>query len=416
VFETIYTTMPAPTVSRGVYDGFTWSDDENWIAGAALYGGGGMQSRYYGDFMMAAAQQFSGTPIGKVARQWINTVNPKIGAMWTAVDPGGSTQAFSTLPLDYYASGPQFAFWRNSWNASASALFLQMGQTFGVGHNHFDIGNFQWFRSGAYLIRETPTYGETIAGFNSSGTADGSTGFAHNVPLIGGLPGVIAGCTDSNAVVRRTESQLSYAYIDADISGTYTNNICAGNHAERENPYAQHVEREFIFFRDIEVLLILDRLQSDSASRGKTFTSHCETSPNSIDTSHYVCVDGNQQANYSVLLPATGALTVVNEASNSATCGQGACQYRLEINDNSPIGAQSYFLVAIQGLNAGGSALAPSVQDNGTSWTVVLDANHRATLNKGMSSAGGSVTINGATTNLRSDVQPMTITDNGPSW
>jgi hypothetical protein len=107
---------------------------------------------------------------------------------------------------------------------------------------------------------------------------------------------------------------------------------------------------------------------------------------------------------------------VVNEASNSATCGQGACQYRLEINDNSPIGAQSYFLVAIQGLNAGGSALAPSVQDNGTSWTVVLDANHRATLNKGMSSAGGSVTINGATTNLRSDVQPMTITDNGPSW
>jgi hypothetical protein len=245
---------------------------------------------------------------------------------------------------------------------------------------------------------------------------DGSSGFGHNVPLIGGLPGVIAGCTDSNAVVRRMESQPSYAYIDTDISGTYTNNICAGNHPERENPYAQHVEREIIFFRDIEVLLILDRLQADTASRGKTFTSHCENSPSSIDASHYICVDGNQQANYSVLLPATQALTVVNEASNGATCGKGACQYRMEVNDNSPLGAQSYFLVAIQGLNAGGTALAPTVQDTGSSWTVTLDANHRATINKGTTSAGGSVYINGATTNLRADAQSMTISDDGPIW
>ena len=416
VLETIYSTFPTRTVSRNLYDGWTWSDDENWIAGAGLYGGGGMESRYYGDFMMAAAQHFSGTAIGKLARQWINTVNPKIGPMWTAVDPGGSAQAFSNLPLDYYASGPQFAFWRNSWNTSASTLFLQMGQTFGVGHNHFDIGNFQWFRSGAYLIRETPSYETTVAGYNSSGTVHGALGYAHNVPLIGGLPGVLAGCTDSNAVVRRMESQAGYAYIDTDISGTYTNNICAGNHPERENPYAKHVEREFIFFRDIEVLLILDRVEADTAGRSKTFLSHCETSPTSIDASHYVCVDGNQQANYTVLLPTTRALTVVNEASNGATCAKGECQYRLEVNDNSPIGAQSYFLVAIQGLNAGGTALAPTVQDNGTSWTVTLDANHHATLNKGMNSTGGSVTINGTTTNLRSDAQSMTITDNGPVW
>jgi len=336
--------------------------------------------------------------------------------MWTAVDPGGSTQAFSTLPLDYYASGPHFAFWRSSWNTDASALFLQMGQTSGVGHTHFDVGNFQWFRSGTYLIRETPTYTTTVAGYNSSGTVDGSSGYAHNVPLIGGLPGVIAGCTDSNAVLRRMESQLSYAYIDADISGTYSNNICAGNHPERENAYAKHVEREFIFFRDIEILLVLDRLQSDTARRGKTFTSHCENRPSSIDALHYACVDGNQQAKYSVLLPVTGALTVVNEASNSATCGQGACQFRLEVNDSNPIGAQSYFLIAIQGLNARGSGLTPTVQDDGSSWTVTLDADHRVTLNKGMSSAGGSVTINGTRTNLRSDVQKMTITDNGPMW
>jgi hypothetical protein len=416
VFQTIYNTLPTPTVSRGLYDGWTWSDDENWGTGAGLYGGGGMQSRYYGDFMMAAAQEFSNTAIGKVARQWINTVNPTIAPMWRAIDPGGSAQPLSTLPFDYYASGPQFAYWRNNWNSSASALFLQMGQAQGTGHVHFDVGNFQWSRGGSYLIRETPSYVTTVAGYNSSGTVDGGWGYAHNVPLIGGVAGVNAGCTDSNAVVRRLESQATYAYIDADISGTYTNNICAGNHPERENPYAQHVEREFIFVRDIEVLLILDRLQADTATRSKTFASHCETSPVSIDATHYNCVDGSQQASYSVLLPAAPALTVVNEAANGATCGTGVCQYRLEVNDNSPIGAQSYFLMAIQGLNAGGTPLTPTVQDNGTSWTVAIDPNHSVTLNKGVTSAGGSVTINGVTKNLRTDAQAMTITGNWPVW
>jgi len=416
VLQTIYNTLPTPTISRGLYDGWTWSDDENWSLGAGLYGGGGMQSRYYGDFMMAAAQEFPTTAIGKVARQWINTVNPGIAPMWMAIDPGGSAQALSTLPLDYYASGPQSAYWRNNWSTNASSLFLQMGQTFGVGHTHFDVGNFQWFRGGSYLIRETPSYYTTVAGYNSVGTADVSSGYAHNLPLIGGLPGSADGCTDSNAIVKRMESQSTYAYIDVDTSGTYTNNICDPGRPERENIYAQHVEREFIFFRDIEVLLILDRLQADSASRSKTFVSHCETSPVSIDAAHYVCVDGSQQASYSVLLPANPALVAVNEAANGATCASNECQYRLEVNDNSPIGAQSYFLVAIQGLSAGGTALQPTMQDNGTSWTVALGANHSVTLNKGMASAGGSVTISGATTNLRVDAQAMSITDDGPEW
>jgi hypothetical protein len=416
VLQTIYNTLPTPTISRGLYDGWTWSDDENWRAATGLYGGGGMQSRYYGDFMMAAAQEFPSTAVGKVARQWINTVNPVIAPMWRAIDPGGSGQRFSTLPLDYYASGPLFAYWRSNWNTNASSLFLQMGQTFGVGHTHFDEGNFQWFRGGSYLIRETPSYYTTVAGYDSVGTVDVSSGYAHNIPLIGGLPGSVDSCTDSNAIVRRMESQSAYAYLDADISGTYTNNICDPGRPERENIYAQHVEREFIFFRDIEVLLILDRLQADSASRSKTFVSHCETSPISIDAAHYVCMDGSQQASYSVLLPSNPALVAVNESANAATCAPSECQYRLEVNDKIPIGAQSYFLVAIQGLNAGATALTPAVQDNGASWTVTLDVNHVVTLNKGMVSAGGSITISGANTNLRADAQTMTITDDGPVW
>ena len=38
VLETIYNTLPTPTVSRSLYDGWTWSDDEIWSAGSGLYG------------------------------------------------------------------------------------------------------------------------------------------------------------------------------------------------------------------------------------------------------------------------------------------------------------------------------------------------------------------------------------------
>jgi hypothetical protein len=33
-----------------------------------------------------------------------------------------------------------------------------------------------------------------------------------------------------------------------------------------------------------------------------------------------------------------------------------------------------------------------------------------------MTSSGGSISINGTTTNLRSDVEGISITDNGPVW
>ncbi len=34
VLQTIYNTMLTTTTSRGMWDGFTWADDENWVDGA----------------------------------------------------------------------------------------------------------------------------------------------------------------------------------------------------------------------------------------------------------------------------------------------------------------------------------------------------------------------------------------------
>jgi len=70
----------------------------------------------------------------------------------------------------------------------------------------------------------------------------------------------------------------------------------------------------------------------------------------------------------------------------------------------------------LQARDAPGAALTPSVMDNGASYTVTLDGTTSITLQKGMTSSGGSVTIGGVTTPLRADVQSMSVTADGPAW
>src|SRR4029077_14959942 len=183
-----------------------WGDDENWSGGANCgyqshngtdgHGGLGPPSQYYGDFMQAAANEFPTTAVGKLARQWISTVNPAIGPIFLSVNPGGSTQAYSTMPLDYYSSAAQYMYSHSDWTAAGTSMLWQMGiyngdnvgttQSWGGGHAHQDAGTFQVFRKGVNIIRETAAHSETVAGYNSVGTADASTGFAHNIPLVGG--------------------------------------------------------------------------------------------------------------------------------------------------------------------------------------------------------------------------------------
>jgi hypothetical protein len=435
VLHTIYNTMPKKSTGRGMWDTFPWSDDEHWDdecrlsshAGPNHDGGCAAANTYYGDFMQTAANELSNIAIGKLARQWIATVKPAINAIFLAADPGGTPQPFRTLPLDYYASGPQTLYIRSDWTPTASALNIQGGvegfhsgtkRPDAVGHNHQDFGGWQWFRNGSFLLRETVGYVGTMAGYNGKGTTGIESGVAHNTPLIGGKSNVwVHGCSNANSVVRRLDSQPDYVYLNVDISGTYRNNICDVGKTvpNRENPYALHVERDFVFLRDIEVMVILDRLQSDTAERSKTFTTHCEKPPALRDDSHFSCVVNDQQAVYTVLLPAAPKTVVVDESTNGAK-KPASWQHRLEVNDLNPGATDSYFLTVVQGMDVKGAPLEPKVVDNGASWTVTLDANHAVTLQKGLASEGGSVSIRGGKRALNQGKMQMTITDNGPLW
>jgi Heparinase II/III-like protein len=441
VLQTIYNTMPTTTTSRGMTDMFTWSDDEQWVSGANCgyqshngpdgHGGCGASSQYYGDFMQAAANEFPGIAVGKLARQWISSVNPAIGPIHRSVDPGGSSQPYSTLPVDYYSSGAQYMYSRSDWTTNGTSMLWQMGithgtnmgttQSWGGGHGHWDAGTFQVFRKGVNIIRETPGYSEFVAGYNSVGTSDTFAGFAHNIPVIGGQASInVQGCSDGPGVVKRLETQPNYAFAVTDLTLVYQNNVCDSGHPTRQNPHVVSVVREFINFRGIGVLMIVDRLQSDASTTSTTFVSHCESNPTVVSAT-ITCLDGTQEAFYTALVPAVPTIAIVAENANGANAANW--QYRIEANNTVPGNVLSYNIYTIQlGDASGFSALTPGVVDSNPgnpssgTFTITLDANDSLIINKGITSSGGTIKAAGSTKALATSVQGMTITDSGPAW
>jgi hypothetical protein len=405
VLNRIYMTPPQQTMgqTRGGWDVFPFGDDETWQDGSPA------AATEKGTFMTAAANQWNSSNIGGWARQWLATVSPTVDPAAASTDVGGTSEAFTSLPLDYYDGGPQDLVGRSDWTANATSYFWEMGDHYSDGHEHADFGQFQINRKGRWLARETVGYTETVPGYGGTGAQAINTGLAHNVPLVNGAP---AGGGNSAPVLNRLESQAGYAYADVDLTNAWGKGV-------------SHVEREYWFIRDIETFVVLDRLVSSSASQSKTFVIHCETNPTLVDATHIHCVDGSEQLAITTLLPtAPSSRTVINEANVSG--GEAPppqnVQYRVEIND-MPNATASYTLHVLQAMDTTGTLLAPTLTDSapGTpatgTFTVKLDSSHSLTINKGMTSSGGSITVAGNATTLRTDVEPFAIgSDDVPVW
>jgi N-acetylneuraminic acid mutarotase len=447
VYYLIYTTTPAVTHCRDggagtYYEVFPFSDDQFWYgcnsAQARLYGSN--PGTYYGDFMQTAANYWPSIDAGKYAQQWVNMLGvANLNDYFVQAMSGGTgTKAFSNLPLDYYAKGMQMLWARKAWDTSSAVMHLQMGLPVGGGHFHFDFGNWQLWRGGYWLSRETTSYSEAFTGYNGTGTAGTSEMIMHNGVLInpdsqGCTPGVTCygngWSFESNAapIVRRLESQPSYTYVDADLTLAARNNIVAAGKALRDNPAAGHVEREYIFVRSLETLVILDRLQSltvgsaSAESIKKTFLYHCEVSPILVDSTHSGCINGSQAAWVTTLVPSSPTRAVVNEAGTGDTHGQ----FRVEINDSGS--AQSYFLHVVEAGASAGPTVTASVADSNpvdvTTGTFTLTLHPAAgsdttiVFNKGLTSSGGTINVAGAGgNNLSPSVESISYTDAGPLW
>jgi hypothetical protein len=317
-----------------------------------------------------------------------------------AVDVANAPLSFSSLPLDFYASGPRYFYGRCAWGASATTFMLQLGDAAGdtIGHQHGDYGTFQIWRNGRFVSHESAGYsGDSttdIAGYAGAGTVDGALGIAHNTVLVGGAdPG--PQYTGPDAVVERLESKPGYSFAEVMLVPPATQ--------------MQVWRREFVFVRDLETLVVLDRLQTASASATKTFLNHCETNPVVSGNNSAVCTVGSQALTMTTLVPAQRTYRVVDEGAHTYS------QYRIEV-DTTPGTSQSYILNVLQAHDAAGASLSPIVAEDAGSYTVTLDASHSIVFNKGMTSAGGSIKIGAVTTPLRADVQTMTVDGSGPSW
>jgi len=445
----VYGTTPAPTFNIGAditaYQMFTWGDDERTADGGILAG-----RNYWQDLANVSSNYFSNIPIGQYTRQWYNTVTSDLNTMATDMfvlsqDANPPASSFSNLPLDYYATGIQYAWLRSAWDSSSTALMLQMGDsTVGGGkHEHRDFGNFSIWRGGRWLMRETTGYSDTIAGtpgINGNANQMSESPFAHNVPIFTNVAlGQASNPTlamptayKSGPIVKRLETQPGYFYSDTDLTGGY---LWDTGHSFNDTGAVQHVEREFLYVRGLETLVVFDRILTGNQTFGTpggltasqivtSSITHFETLPTQTGNV-FTSANGTQVVRQTVLVPASVPTPrIINEQSCSG-CSRGIGQFRLEVdNSGAP---QRYLLNVIQTRsNTQGDVTAtvvdsaPSDPNTGT-FTVRLHPSSGAdtviVFNKGQTSVGGTIAVVGAgAVNLRTNVQQITYSDSGPAW
>lgn len=456
----IYAITPSATVdnsSAGIsaYQQFDFNDDEITANGGIFN-----QRLYWQNWLNFSSNYWSlTTNAGKYARLLYNNltadVNTKTSYSYPA-DPWfvsvdnlpSAALSFSTLPLDFYATGMQYAYAKTAWDTTSTALMLQMGAGTNVGHQHSDIGNFTMWRGGYWVDRESTGYGDMITGtpnINNNANQNVSQVFAHNVPAFTNValgqdssPSyAMPTAQNGNATVNRLESQPEYFYADVDLTNRY---LWDSDHSSLNTGVVGHIEREFIYVRSLETLVVLDRILTQNQIHDgaltagnvvTSFLSHCETNPTIEDSQHFTCTDGSQVARQTILMPPSATYRVINERSCSG-CDAHAGQYRIEVDNGGA--AQRYSLNVIQSRASNGSNIAASVVDSnpsdptsgtfnvtlhlsGSSDTTIIFNKSLCPSGSGQCASGGTINAAGAgIRNLRTNVQAISYSDSGIAW
>jgi len=393
VWYLAYATTPAPTRLDGsssrYYELFPSNDDGQWE-----FGNSAGRSQY-ADFMTAAERRYPAAATGRIARAWLDLTSAPRTQHARSTEAPIVPAAFSALPLDAYFPGTQWLYGRSAWGGQATVFHAQLGTLSGTGSEHLDLGNWQLWRNGAWLSRESAAYYVMYVGQGGVGSVFAREAVAHNVVLVNGR-GLAHEDGRGAPVVRRLESNAQWTYADADLTGGYRNSDVYN--PARDNPAAQHVERELLFLRSLETLIILDRLQTTAPS---TFLAHFEQPPVIEDATHVAAVNSDQAVRLTTLLPAGATYRVFDEGSLG--------QHRLEVDTAST--GLVYFLHVVQARDATAANLNATLTETAAQLTVALGGT-TVVFEKGATSSGG--TVNG--TPLRADVQPVQLGDNGPVW
>lgn len=413
---------------------------------------------YFEDWMAYFAQHsatfYGSAPMSGYTRQWLSQLNPVaplnvdpnatgqsnyyVSNYIISNDPGGTATPYTSLPLDYYATGSGYGVSKKAWDTSSTQLtyFFRTPMSPIVGHSHDDWGSFSLWRSGRWVMRETAGYSDSIAGtpgIAGGASQDTATQLAHNVEVFTNIAlGQDAGSEDmlptvhlSLPAAKRMESTPDYFYADFDLTGAYKWDT---GHSQFDTGVVGHVERELLFLRGLETTIVLDRITTQDQTHPSailkagqvvtSFLTHYETNPVIEDANHFTATNGTQVLRQTVLVPSSATHRVINE-------GGDVGQFRVEVDASGA--AQRYQLHVLQARATTDSNIDATVVDSNPgsttsgTFTVTLHAPSGAdtviVFNKGQSSSGGTINIAGAgAVNLRTDVQPVNYTDNGPVW
>ena len=413
VYYIIYSTPTAPTALRSdgslQWDLFPFADDEQFRNGGSAEGGG------WSNFMLSVADLWRNDRIGQHARRWHRTVGGRTAAFIAATDRGGAEADLAGLPLDYYAPGAGFLFTKTAWTPGATVAHLQLGYpNDDHAHTHYDYGNWQMWRGGRWLSRETTGYAHTLAGYGGA-TAEARDTVAHNGILVGGR-GLATAPVNGPPVVKRVESRPEYTYGATDLTASYRNNEVQWARPERDNAAVSHVEREFLFIRPLETMVVFDRVESATASATKTFLAHFEQQPRVDGANAYLGVNGDQALRVTTLVPSAPVYRVITE-------GGIVGQYRLEVETSGQ--TLSYFLHVLQARDSSGQNVTAQVSETAAQYIVTLQhptrGHARVVFNKGQATNGGGFAYSASAppssvNPLLDRVQAIQVTNSGPAW
>lgn len=417
LFWLLYATLPGPTARPAGgpprWEVFPLGDDQFFRHG------GSAESVEYGTFVSTMAELWRDRPAGQYARQWLKNTSAVRPPFVAAVETRSPERPFLSLPLDYFAPGPQHLYARTSWERDATAIHLQLGAVSGGSHEHADQGNWQIWRKGRWLSRESTGYSDRLAGPGGQGMVEAYNTAAHNGLLVNGK-GLADGERNGRPMLKRLETRASHVYAAVDLSLSYRNDQTNSRHRrERDNPAAARVEREFLFLRPLETLVIFDRVYAHGSLEPasdvpRTFLAHFENAP-TLDTANTALgVTGDQALRLITLVPATPSRRVVVE-------GGPIGQHRLEVETRG--GERCYFLHVLQARNASEPDIVAQVAETAGQFTVTLLHAKRGFARLAFHKESTAAGLRFSRTAMPPDVSPLLnrvqeiqVTDDGPVW
>lgn len=403
------------------------------------------QTQFYGQrasgsveqaaYMSVIAMLESGTTLGAHARYFVTNIPPRNWQWLKVVDPGlgEAGSAFSTLPLDYYASGCGFLYLRDSWSRTVADKptdwLIQMKQVNNGGGNHTqcDAGTQQGRRGQRWVSKETSDYNGDITNVVGTGaTSTGGTFGHHNGQTLGteNSNGFclnyddidnIESFSSSTPSTVRLHRTTEFVFAASNLSPWYGNNLGAMA-SSLTSAY-----REWMYFRALDTLCTFDRIATTSAGTAVRTFEHFVTSPTNPASNVYAGENNGEVVRVSAPVPSgyTRTYETINEDTFGTTPDDfGDVQYRLQMVTSGttlkeiPVCRDLY--------STADTPASVSLGETGSEFTVTVTKGANSgvwTITRGATSTGGTASINGAAAvMLSASVNGPTVSENGISW